>query len=53
MRLPSELADEFGFDQARARGQVDTVPVDEAFPICSGGSGLDHVILANRIANHD
>ena len=53
MRGAGGVADEFVQHHASAAGQVEHGAVDEANSDPPVGCGLDHVTLANRIANDD
>ena len=53
MRGAVGVADEFVQHHASAAGQVEHGAVDEANSDPPVGCGLDHVALANRIADHD
>ncbi len=53
MRCAGGVADEFVQHHASAAGQVEHGAVDEANSDPPVGCGLDHVTLANRIANDD
>src|SRR5260370_41596982 len=53
LRAAAGVADEFVQRHARAAGQVEHGAVDEANSDPPVGCGLDHVTLANGIANHD
>ena len=53
MQIAGGVGDEFVEHHASAAGQVKHRAVDEANSDPPVGCGLDHVTLANRIANDD